>query len=154
MTIDDDIVFLERVPFFQRLGGGALRSVAIAAESFPVQAGELLFTAGDAADGAYVIQHGSFRLKPARTGDPEVVAGPGTLLGENALLAETKRPTTATARELSKVLRISREMFLKVLESYPDAAERLRAMIAARSDQTTRDMENIRARLVEDATRP
>jgi CRP-like cAMP-binding protein len=72
------------------------------------------------------------------------------LLGESALLAETTRPATATARESAMVLRISRAMFLKMLESYPDAAERLREIIAARTTEWARDMENIRAALAAD----
>jgi CRP-like cAMP-binding protein len=150
MTIEDDIAFLERVPMLGRLGVNGLRSLAIGAESYPVEPGQTLFTAGEAADGAYVVQAGSFTLKPDRPGEREVIAGPGTLLGESALLAETKRPATATARENSTVLRIPRAMFLKMLDSYPDAAVRLRELIAARADQWTREIENIRAALARD----
>jgi CRP-like cAMP-binding protein len=145
MTIEDEIAFLEALPIFRRLGDGALRSLAIAAESRSMQSGDLLFTAGEAADGAYVIQEGSFTLKPPQ--GSELVAGPGTLLGEAALLAPTKRPATATAREAARVMRVPRTTFLKVLDSYPDSAQRLRELIAARSDQWARDMENIRTAL-------
>jgi CRP-like cAMP-binding protein len=148
MTIEDEIALLENVPLFRRLGNGALRSLAIAAETYSMQAGELLFTAGETADGAYIVQAGSVSLTPER-GD-EVVAGPGTLLGEAALLAPTTRPATATACEASTVLRISRAMFLKVLDSYPDAAQRLREVLAARSDQWAREMANVRAALTRD----
>ncbi len=145
MTIEDEIAFLEQVPFFRRLSGGALRSLAIAAETHAVQPGEVLFTAGEAADGAYIIQQGSFSLKPER-GD-EIVAGPGTLLGEAALLAQTTRPATATACEASTVLRVSRSTFLKILDSYPEAAQRLRELFVARSDQWAREIENVRGLL-------
>jgi CRP-like cAMP-binding protein len=148
MTIEDDIAYLERIPLLRRLGGGALRIVAIGVESYNLQPGEVLFTVGDSADGAYIIQRGSFSLKRERTGEPEVIAGPGTLLGESALLAETRRPATATAREVSIVMRISRSMFLRMLEGYPDAAQRLRELIASRTDQWTREIENIRAALI------
>jgi hypothetical protein len=47
-------------------------------------------------------------------------------------------------------MRISRSMFLRMLEGYPDAAQRLREMLASRSDQWTREMQNIRAALVRD----
>jgi CRP-like cAMP-binding protein len=143
MTIEDEIAFLEQVPFFRRLSGGALRSLAIAAESYAVQPGEVLFTAGEAADGAFVIQQGSVSLKPER--GEEIIAGPGTLLGETALLAQTTRPATATAREACTVLRVSRSTFLKILDSYPEAAQRLRELFVSRSDQWTREMENVRA---------
>ena len=147
MTIEDDIAFLEQVPILRRLGAEALRILAIGAESYSVRADQVLFSAGDAADGAYVVQQGSFALKPQRQGDTDVMAGPGTLLGETALLAETVRPVTAVAREDAAVLRISRAMFMKMLESYPDAAQRVRDMIAARADQWAREMESIRATL-------
>lgn len=148
MTIEDDIAYLERIPLLRRLGAGALRILAIGVESYNLQPGQVLFAAGDSADGAYIIQRGSFSLKPERTGEPEVIAGPGTLLGESALFAETRRPATATAREGSIVMRISRSMFLRMLEGYPDAAERLRELIASRTDQWTREIENVRAALI------
>ena len=146
MTIEDDIAFLERIPMFRRLGPGALRIVAIGAESYNVQAGQVLFTEGETADGGYVVQRGSFSLKTARSTD-DIVAGPGTLLGETALIAETKRPATARSREDSIVLRISRSMFLRMLEGFPDAAVRLRELLVSRTDQWAREIENIRAAL-------
>jgi len=145
MTIEDEIAFLSRVPVFARLGNGALRSLAIAAESYAIDAGEVLFSAGETADGAYIIQYGTVGLQ-ADHGD-EIVVGPGTLLGESALLAETKRPATAIAREACRAMRISRATFLKVLDSYPDAARRLRDALAAHTDQWAREMENIRSTL-------
>jgi CRP-like cAMP-binding protein len=147
MAIDDDIAFLERVPMLRRLGAGALRILAIGAESYALEAGQLLFTAGEAADCAYVVQQGSFTLKPDRSGEDDVVAESGALLGESALLAETRRPASATAREDSIVLRISRAMFLKMLESSPEAAQRLREIFASRADQWAREIENVRTAL-------
>jgi CRP-like cAMP-binding protein len=154
MTIEDDIAFLERIPIFRRLGSGALRIVAIGAESYSVETGQVLFTVGEAADGGYIIQRGSFSLSTERGNEAEVVAGPGTLLGESALIAETKRPATARAREDSVVLRISRSMFLRMLEGYPDAAQRLRDLLASRADQWARDIENVRAALTRDGSEP
>jgi CRP-like cAMP-binding protein len=147
MTIEDDIAFLERVPILRRLGVGALRILAIGAESYTVAEGQVLFSAGDIADCAYVVQDGSFSLDSGRPNEPEMIAGSATLLGEAALLAETIRPATAIAREPSLVLRISRAMFIKMLESFPDAALRLRELIATRADQWAREMENVRAAL-------
>jgi len=147
MTIEDDIAFLERIPILRELGPAALRILAIGAENYRVEPGQVLFRAGDSADGAYIVERGSFTLRTGRGGEAEVVAGPGTLLGESALLAETKRPATATAREEAMVLRVSRTMFLKMLDGYPDAAERLRGLISARASQWAREIENVRAAL-------
>jgi len=151
MTIEDDIAFLQRIPILRPLGPTALRILAIGAESSYFEPGQVLFKAGEPADGGYIVQQGSFRLDPDKAGEAEVIAGPGTLLGEAALLAETRRPATATALEVSMVLRISRAMFVKMLEGYPDAAQRLRGLIAARADEWARDFENVRAALTPDS---
>ena len=146
MSIDDDIAFLERVPTLTLLGREALRILAIGAESRYVHGGEVLFTAGDPADAAFVIQEGSFTLTTDATAT-EVQATRGALLGELALLTETTRPVTATAAEPSTVMRVPRSLFLKMLEGFPDAARRLRDHIATRTNQATRDMIDVRATL-------
>ena len=146
MTIEDDIAFLERVPSFGLLGRDALRILAIGAESRYVHGGEVLFTAGDPADAAFVIQEGSFTLTTDATAT-EVQATRGALLGELALLTETTRPVSATAAEPSTVMRVPRSLFLKMLEGFPDAARRLRDHIATRTNQATRDMIDVRATL-------
>ena len=136
MSIENDIAFFERVPTLRLLGRDALRVLAIGAESRYLDDGEVLFHAGDPADGGYIIQEGSLNLKPDTPADArEITASPGMLLGELALLAKTVRPATATACEPSAVIRISRSLFLKMLESYPEAASKLRDQIVSRSAQ-------------------
>jgi CRP-like cAMP-binding protein len=145
MSIDDDIAFLEQVPMLAQLGESALRILAIGAESYSVSEGETLFAPRESADCAYVVQHGSFVIKPQAANGLESIAEPGSLLSESALLIETPRHATATAREDSIVLRISRAMFLKMLESNPQAAQQLRALFASRADQLARDFEKVHA---------
>jgi CRP-like cAMP-binding protein len=153
MTIEDDIVFFERVPTLGLLGRDALRILAIGAESRYVHGGEVLFAMGDQADAGFVVQEGSFSLSAggADAGEPLVV-GRGTLIGELALMTETTRPATATALEPSTVLRIPRGLFLKMLDGYPGAAEKLREILTTRCDQSASDIYTVRGLL--DANRP
>jgi CRP-like cAMP-binding protein len=145
MSIEDDIAFFERVPTLGLLGRAALRILAIGAESRYVHVGEVLFNVGDHADSGFVVQEGSFNLTTRYSHDGKAVTvGPGTLLGELAMLTETTRPVTATALEPSTVLRIPRGLFLKMLEGYPEAADRLRDILAKRTDQSTRDIYHVR----------
>jgi CRP-like cAMP-binding protein len=146
MSIDDDISFLERVPTLSLLGREALRILAIGAESRYVHDGDVLFREGEVADAGYVVQEGAFTLASSNTrgGDPPMTVGPGALIGELALLTETVRPTTATATEPSSVIRIPRKLFLKMLEGYPDAAQRLREVVALRAAQAMNDISSVR----------
>ncbi len=98
-----------------------MRILAIGAETRYVHGGEVLFNAGDAAEGGFVVQEGSFSLSASPASDGRaVIVGPFTLLGEVALFTETTRPATATALEPSTVLSIPRPLFLKMLDSFPD----------------------------------
>ena len=146
MAIEDDIGFFQRVPTLGLLSRQALRVLAIGAQSRYVHGGEILFKAGDRAEGAFVIQEGRFILSPGGAGDgQDAQVGPGTLLGEIALVTETRRPATATAIEPATVVFISRSLFLKMLDSFPETARKLRDVFVGRMQQMTGELGNVRA---------
>jgi CRP-like cAMP-binding protein len=134
------------VPTLSLLGRQALRILAIGAETRYIHGGEVLFNAGEEADGGFVVQEGRFNLSSPEEGR-ELTVGPFTLLGEVALFTETRRPATATALEPSTVLLIPRPLFIKMLDSFPDAARKLRDILATRLDQSSREIGNVRAAL-------
>ncbi len=65
-----------------------------------LQPGEHLFSEGDAADCAYVIEDGEIEVLATQAGITRCVAvvGPGNLLGEMAMLDDAPRSATARAR--------------------------------------------------------
>ena len=154
MSIEDDIIIIERVPILRVLGRDALRILAIGAESRYVHKGDVLFLVGEAADCGYIIQEGSFRLASSSKALGEVIIGAGALLGELALITETKRPATATANEPSTVIRIARSLFLKMLEGYPHAANVLRDQIVTRAQYALKEMSDVRSILDTSQTPP
>jgi CRP-like cAMP-binding protein len=133
MSIEDDVALLERVPTLRLLGTTALRMLAIGSEQRDFARGDLLFHAGDDADAGFIVQRGAFRIED--DGGAEVIAGPGALIGELALVVAMPRPSTATALEHSSVIRVARSLFQRVLESDPAAARRLRDEFANRTSQ-------------------
>ena len=138
MSIEDDVALLERVPTLRLLGTAALRMLAIGSEQRHVASGDHLFNAGDEADAGFVVQRGAFRIEDGA--GAEMVAGPGALIGELALIVAMPRPSTATALEHSSVIRVARSLFQRVLESDPAAARRLRDEFANRTSQIASDI--------------
>ena len=138
MSIEDDVALLERVPTLRLLGTDALRMLAIGSEQRNVARGDLLFNEGDDADAGFIVQRGAFRIENGA--GAEIVAGPGALIGELALVVAMQRPSTATALEHSSVIRVARSLFQRVLESDPDAARRLRDEFAGRTSQIASDI--------------
>ena len=138
MSIEDDVALLERVPTLRLLGTAALRMLAIGSEQRDFAGGDVLFNAGDDADAGYIVQRGAFRIEDG--GGVEIVAGPGALIGELALVVAMQRPSTAIALERSSVIRVARSLFQRVLESDPVAARRLRDEFANRTSQIASDI--------------
>jgi CRP-like cAMP-binding protein len=138
MSIEDDVALLVRVPTMRLLGSAALRTLAIGCEQRGFERGKVLFKAGEEADAGFVVQRGAFRISDDL--GAELVVGPGTLIGELALVVAMPRPSTAVAVEHSSVIRITRSLFQRVLESDPDAALRLRDEFANRTSQIASDI--------------
>ena len=151
MSLEDDIAFFEQVPTFAVLGKQALRILAIGAETKRLASGAVLFYAGELADGGYVVEEGSLLLEPGTASEgKEVIVGRGTLVGELALLTDMVCPATAIAKEPTVVVRISRSLFKKMLEGYPDAAEKLRDIMAARLNAWERELGAVRSAMKEE----
>jgi CRP-like cAMP-binding protein len=149
MTIEDDISFLGRVPTFAQFGFSALQIIAIGSETKHLVDGEILFRAGETTDAGYVIQEGALKLTthdPKRS-DPSFIFGPGALIGELALLTETVCPATAMAAEPTTLIRISRSLFRKVLEGFPDAARLIRDRLTERANIAGAELFRIRGML-------
>ena len=138
MSIDDDVALLERVPTLRLLGDASLRMLAIGSEQRNFVRGDVLFNLGDEADAGYVVQRGAFRVDDGA--GAEMIASPGALIGELALIVPMKRPSSAIAIEHASVIRVARSLFQRVLESDPAAAVRLRDEFAVRSSQIASDI--------------
>jgi CRP-like cAMP-binding protein len=83
----------------------------------------------------------------------EVTVGPGTLVGELALLTNTVCQATAIAKEPTVVVRIPRNLFRKMLEGYPGAAETLRKSMTERLQAWSKELADVKSALEPDEKR-
>ena len=145
MALQDDIRVLARLPAFRELEVEALKLIALSAETRILRAGGVLFRAGEPAESGFILLSGSMELETPQ--GKVALVRPPTLLGETALLAETDRPGTATAREPSGVLEVTRKLYRRILTEYPDSAQRLRRIAADRMNVMQADFERFAAAL-------
>ena len=145
MGLDDNIGRLACNPTFAMIEPDALRLLAFSGDTLILRAGDVLFRRDEISNGGYVVLSGSVALDTSGHGasTARIVRPPG-LIGEYALLTETRRPATAIAREPSTVLRISRPLFLRILQEFPESAERLRQSLSERLGQFIGDLGAVR----------
>jgi CRP-like cAMP-binding protein len=132
MALNDDIRLLSQVPLFKELDGDQLRLIAFGAERRPVGNGQELFRERSPAEAAFIVSKGRFELYVTdRDGSVRAdrSVGPGTLLSELALVTMVERKFTAIAMEESEVLKISRGLFQRLLEEYPQVGRLIESRI-------------------------
>ena len=131
MALDDDIRILSAVRLFEGFTQEQLRLLAFGAETTLLQANHKLYREDDVADSAYIVVSGRIVLYREQNSEriPINTVGPGTILSELALIADTNRLTSASAEIDSEVLRLSRKMFRRILEEYPEIAVQLHQRI-------------------------
>jgi CRP-like cAMP-binding protein len=145
MTLEENIHRLSRTPPFDLLPRDALQLIAFAAEKRSLAPDERLFAEGEPADSGFVVFSGSILLTVGGEGRERTrLAGPGALIGEKAMIADVVRPSSARAMENSTVLRISRQIFHRVLAEFPKEAVRIRANLAARTRKMSQQLERLR----------
>jgi CRP-like cAMP-binding protein len=148
MALDDDIRILSAVRLFEGFTQEQLRLLAFGAETTWLQADHKLYREDDEADCAYIVVSGRIVLYREQNGArvPIGTAGPGTMLSELALIADTNRLTSASAEIDSEVLRLSRKMFRRILEEYPDVAVHLHQRISEDFQALIRRIEKLAPR--------
>jgi CRP-like cAMP-binding protein len=147
LNLEENIRVLEGTPLFADAGADALRLLAFSAEIVDLGAGDILFDRGDDAHTGYVVMRGRVKLG---TGDHgSLVVGKGALIGEMALLVETKRPCSAYALEPAQLLAIPRPLFRRMLEAFPVIAAGLRTKLVSRLRTEHATLQRIQTQLGE-----
>ena len=82
---------------------GQLRLMLFAADRRTLKAGETLFTRGSLSTSGFVVQSGSIAMMPNHEFGEEQILGPGTLIGEMALIVPSERPCDAVAKETTSL---------------------------------------------------
>ena len=116
-------VDLSKLEFFEGFSSKELAKVRAMADNVSAQAGAVLMEQGDVGQEAFVICSGQAGVYV--NGHRVAAIGPGSAVGEMALL--DRRPRSATVKALTdlELLSFDSKKFQKLLETMPKAAARV-----------------------------
>jgi CRP/FNR family cyclic AMP-dependent transcriptional regulator len=118
-----------------RLPNGLSEKLFCDAARRRLQAGEALFVAGDPGDGCYRLEQGLLKVVIASPqGDERILAmlGPGTIVGELAMIDGLPRSSSIFAARDCELSFISREAFEECTREHPEVFRYLASVLAAR----------------------
>lgn len=139
MKNDPKIERLMTSETFAQLGEKRLRALGPYVDEIEVRSGSTLMREGSFPFELEVIIEGSADALIA--GEKVGEVGPGAGLGEMALLERGARSATVVATSDTKLSVISGRAFSSLMEVYPEIADDIKAMAAARAEENARLMD-------------
>ena len=149
-NLDADIDILREVPFFAGFSEEHLKLIAFSAESRSLPDKLLLYDEGQLLHSAYVIMSGTLKGEHKSKATDKVTKreiGAGVILGERALILDTRATESVRVETRSRVLQVRKLMFRKLLQDYPEIAKILRSRLARHVLQVSAEFQQVGERL-------
>ena len=139
MNLNEEVEILKGVPIFAKIEPAKLKLLAFTGERMTFDAGQELFHQGDQGDAMYVILGGVADVlidtpRAARSPSPRLKKN--GFVGEIAILCDVPRTATIKARESLMTLRISKDMFYRLVAEFPQMAIEIMRELAHRLEDT------------------
>ena len=153
MDLAEETDLLRKIPMFAKMETSKLKLLAFASEIVSFSDQEVVFNAGDSADFAYVIMDGAVDIVVDTDSGP-VVSGSlrqNQLIGELGLLNNAPRNATLVTSGSLRVMKITGEMFFRMLRENSDVALDVIRMISeklsvshAKVEELQREVDRLR----------
>ncbi len=127
---DTKVEALRRAPLFEGLSKKELVELARVTEDLEIPAGDVLCREGDIGQEFFVIVEGETEV--TRKGKRVAARGGGDFVGEIALLEETTRMATVTAKTPLRVFVLTRPDFRHLVRENPSVEQKVMRALARR----------------------
>jgi CRP/FNR family transcriptional regulator, cyclic AMP receptor protein len=134
---DTKVQALKNAPLFEGLSKKELTQLARVSEDMEIPAGATLTKEGDLGHEFFVIVEGETQVK--RKGRSLGTRGAGDFIGEIALLEQTPRTATVTAKTDLRVFVLTNKDFQRLLEENPGVERKVLRTLAKRVADLARD---------------
>lgn len=122
---------LRKLALFSKLENASLERIAELGEPVDVDPGGVLIDQGDVGTECFLVLDGEAGVMVA--GEHVATLGPGSIVGEMALLGHRPRNASVIAQTAMQVLAFDIARFQKLLEDLPSAREHVYELLRARA---------------------
>jgi CRP/FNR family transcriptional regulator, cyclic AMP receptor protein len=142
MNLNEEVEILKGVPIFSKLEPSKLKLLAFTGERMTFGTGQEICHQGDPGDTMYVILAGvADVLLETSTGQIAVAElKKNGFFGETAILCDAPRNATIKARESLTTLKISKDMFYRLVAEFPTMAIEMMRELAHRVEDTNQKL--------------
>ena len=142
MNLNEEVEILKGVPLFAKMEPARLKLLAFTGERMTFGIGQEVCHQGDPGDAMYVILGGvADVLIDTPTGPLQVAQlKKNGFFGETAILCDAPRNATVKASESLQTLKISKDMFYRLVSEFPSMAIEMMRELAHRVEDTNQKL--------------
>ena len=142
MNLNEEVEILKGVPLFAKMEPAKLKLLAFTGERMNFGTGQEVCHQGDTGDAMYVILGGVANvLIDTPKGQLQVAQlKKNGFFGETAILCDAPRNATITANESLLTLKISKDMFYRLVTEFPSMAIEMMRELAHRVEDTNQKL--------------
>jgi len=143
MNLNEEVELLKGVPIFSKVEPAKLKLLAFTSERINFAAGQEVCHQGDPGDTMYVILGGTADVLFDTEGGQITVAEmkKNGFFGEIAILCDVPRTATIKARDPLSTLKISKDMFYRLVAEFPQMAVEVMRELAHRLEDTNQKLQ-------------
>lgn len=147
MSIDQEVEILRRIPIFAKIEPAKLKLMAFASERVTYKPGQVLFRQGERGDAAFIVLKGSADVLINGSDGPLRVAtlSENEIIGEIAILCDIPRTATVQAETELTTLRITTDLFFRMIMDFPEMGVEVMRVLAHRLEQTTAQLRQVQS---------
>ncbi|TAD89932.1 MAG: cyclic nucleotide-binding domain-containing protein [Alphaproteobacteria bacterium] len=145
MSLMEEAESLRKVPLFAKVEESHLKLLSFTAERVSFMDGETFIRQGDIGDHAFLILDGEVEILFETTEEARLfnVMRANQMVGEIALLRDSRRSASCRARGAVTCLRLSRDVFFHLIRHSPDFAIGIMKELAYRLDYGAEQVRDI-----------
>jgi CRP/FNR family transcriptional regulator, cyclic AMP receptor protein len=147
MSLKQEFELLRRIPIFSEIEPAKLKLLAFMSERVGFDPGKRLMRQGDPSDAAYLIIEGHAEVIAESPAGPVILAiiGANEIVGEMGILCNAPRNATVCAKDRLIALRISKELFMRMVREFPSIAVSIMQELAHRLESTNNQLRTAHA---------
>ncbi len=146
MGVRSAVDLLKQLPLFAGVNDAHLQTLVFSSDELIVPAGRTVFEAGDPSTNALIIRQGEGVVIDPQSGGVLALAGPGSMFGEQSLIAGLPRQVTLNAKTEIEAIVIEQSVFLRLCSEFPEIGIQVLDVLNRQLETCSNELSQVQSR--------
>ena len=146
MGVRSAVDLLKQLPLFAGVNDAHLQTLVFSSDELIVPAGRTVFEAGDPSTNALIIRQGDGVVIDPQTNGVMALAGPGSMFGEQSLIAGLPRQVTLNAITEIEAIVIEQSVFLRLYSEFPEIGMQVLDVLNRQLETCSNELSEVQSR--------